>query len=275
MTALLGYATNNPATLTTVRTYFKNVPIVVPVGGRSVVTFKVTGRTWAETAAGLSDSVLALRAAEALAQRDHIHSIGFWHEADNGGLNSSFGTAADYVAAFRYVRAYFIGAGVNLPWNCILMGTSYSATSSGGWYPGNPYTDFVGVDCYDWSNSSSNGGFCTPAGGHKSFQNVSQGALDFANGKGKPLLVGETGTCARTDSSETYRASWVTAMGAYLKTQPTIEVLCYYNQDNSPTGTNWLLAGASQTAFRALAADPYFADHPSRLAAGIPLELAV
>ena len=108
-----------------------------------------------------------------------------WAGANNGGAN---GGPAKYIAAYRHVHDLFVADGAtNVYWVWCPLVADVPAEAWNHWtnyYPGDAYVDWVGLDAYNWGNSSS---CCT-------WQSFTELVTDLYNdyaGK-KPIILPET-----------------------------------------------------------------------------------
>jgi len=161
-------------------------------------------------------------------------------------------TAPDYIAAWRHVRDIFENHGatnVVWVWSPNTLGDSSAAIHEDVYrslYPGDDYVDWVGLDAYNWGNSSS---CCT----WQSFGELVTDLYDDYAGK-KPLIVAETASAEVGGS----KAAWIDDMHEQLKTSFTaIKAVVWFDINKE---TDWRIASSPPTlaAYDAMALDPYF-----------------
>lgn len=164
----------------------------------------------------------------------------------NGDEAWSDNDAKLYVDAYRHIHDLFIAAGAtNVVWawcpNVVDTDGTNGATLS--YYPGDSYVDWTGVDGYNWG-----------AGDWQSFQEVFKDIYPLLAGKKKPILIGEMA------SSETggNKAAWINAMIPSLQSDfPLIKGVIWFDVNKE---RDWRISSstATESAFRTLAADPFF-----------------
>lgn len=173
--------------------------------------------------------------------------VGFHHEGESPRFNQ--GTAAQFVAAFRYIvtkcRNYVqTGTGLrvtNVAWAPGYMASS-GATAWTSWFPGDSYCDWVFVDGYSY-----------PVGGTRKPTAIFDNFYNWAaTHTVRPLAIGETGTSEypTLDGSDGHsKQDFFDSIVPYLKTRPNFKALFYFNANDpgdpapSPTSTTsriWL-----------------------------------
>jgi endoglucanase len=208
-------------------------------------------------AAGSFDDLIRARAA-GVAAFGHPMFLRFAHEMNadwypwSGTQANSRGTTdapAKYVAAWRHVHDLFVAAGAtNAVWvwspnRLSVPNTAWNAAVN--YYPGDGYLDWVGLDGYNrdpahWRSFTT---LFTPL------------YTEFANRK--PIMIGETASVEGLTAAE--KATWITAARTAMKNRfPAVAAFVWF--DTRKSGFDWRVdsSPASLTAFRALAADPYF-----------------
>jgi hypothetical protein len=170
-----------------------------------------------------------------------------WAGANNGGAN---GGPAKYIAAYRHVHDLFVADGAtNVYWVWCPLVADVPAESWNHWtnyYPGDDYVDWVGMDAYNWGNSSS---CCT-------WQSFGELVTDLYNdyaGK-KPIIVPETSSAEVGGN----KAAWIADLQQQLKTHFTaIKAVVWFDINKE---TDWRIASTPPTlaAYKAMALDPFF-----------------
>ncbi|MEP7089921.1 MAG: glycosyl hydrolase [Nocardioidaceae bacterium] len=205
----------------------------VATAGSSTTTYKNIVR-WAQTLKSRPGPIL----------------FAFHHEPEGSG-STSFGTASDYIAAFRRVEDIFKAQGVrNVEYTWQMTSWAFATKSSARnyaakWYPGDAYVTNVGTDPYNWYN-------CGPGSGKwQSLQFVMDPSLTFARAHGKKLVVGEFAS-----QSDSRRASWLKDVKAYfVANRDTIRAVFYFQHLIRP-GCHWLLQSpADLSAMASIAKD--------------------
>ena len=184
-----------------------------------------TQYSWAAAANGAYDSQITRIGTAARALPDAWFCV--WsHEPDVAA--SKFGTPAAYVAAFQHVSALLrsvCGTG-NGPGNVVMAWVlSSGSAATAAYYPGDDYTDWMGVDPYDPTLAKgSPSATYTP---YITFLNTDplspSGGAGSGGGHGKPLGIFETGVEPAYDTgtgpgTEAYWISRVPATLASLET---------------------------------------------------------
>jgi plastocyanin len=207
---------------------------------------------WADIAAGVYDATLRARAADLIAYAGPV-VFSFQHEPEN---DAEAGTAAEFIAAFRHVRAVFEDAGVtNATYAWTMMAWSFRLGRAAPFYPGDDVVDVIASDGYNW--------YGCPRGNDpwRSFTEVFAPFHTFGEQHGKRMIIAEWG--GREDPAVPGRkATWIDEASTQLKRWTDIAAVLYYDADNGCS--RWVDSSASSLAsFRAMGADPYFAPPPS------------
>lgn len=157
------------------------------------------------------------------------------------------GNATDWKAAYGRVRNIFANVGVtNFRWIVCLINTTYSKGEAGSWMPSAPY-DLVGAD-------ACNRYRCVAGRPWKSFQELFQGAHDYASSHRKQLFFPEWGS---VEGEPGRRAEWIDGARATIKRWPEV-IGALYLSENSDCNFRIDSTASSLAAFRAMGADPYF-----------------
>jgi beta-mannanase len=182
---------------------------------------------WADIAAGRYDASVIDPVARRLEDYGGKVFLDFDHEMD-GRMRVNDGTPAQYVQAYRHIRARFnaIGAdNVIFVWTTTgYLGNEAKIIAS---YPGDAYVDWIAYDPYNF-------GVChdTP---WKSFDATVDPFYDWLMSHGhadKPFMLGEYGSVP--DPQDPYRrASWFRGQVAGMKAHPNIKAVIYYNSHGS------------------------------------------
>ena len=164
----------------------------------------------------------------------------------NGDEAWSGNDAKLYIDAYRHIHDLFVAAGAtNVVWAWCPNVTDTDGTNDAtlSYYPGDDYVDWTGVDGYNWGG-----------GDWQSFHEVFKDIYPLLAGKKKPILIGEMA------SSETAgnKSAWINDMIPSLKSDfPLIKGLIWFDVNKE---RDWRISSsaATESAFRAMAADPYF-----------------
>lgn len=206
------------------------------------------GASWAEVAAGATDSQL-------IAQADGLRAFGypvmvtFDHEA-NARIGSS-GTPAQFVAAWRHVYDVYRRQGAtNVIWVWDMTGELFdNEQNANAMYPGGGYVDWVAADAYNWSPVRAGAPWRT-------FQQAFQPFYTWTLHTGKPAMAEETGV-VENPSDPGAKAQWYAGMAASVEAWPNMKAVVYFN--SSRDGAWWFDSTAQAlAAFRAVAQSPYF-----------------
>lgn len=208
---------------------------------------------WADIAAGRYDADVIARAREIKRFKKVVY-LNFHHEPEDDRDISGqrrAGTPADYRAAWRHIRSVFRRERVqNVRFVMILMGWTFHRGLAGQWYPGRSVVDVVGADAYNWFGTAHPG-----ANSWTTFESAFQAAYRFADSKGKPLWVTETGV--QEDPARPGRkAAWYRSVAAAAEKWPALGGVVFFMGGRYgwyPDSSKRSLA-----AFRALGQDPLF-----------------
>jgi hypothetical protein len=186
-------------------------------------------------------------------QAEQVKAIGApillrWRwEMNRPNLQGSIWSPADFVAAWKHIRAIFTEVGAtNAGWVWCPLATDFLATSGPAYYPGDDQVDWLCTDVY-------------PGPDYLSFQDVSSEFLRWAAGRPKPVLIGEYGA---EDKASGQREQWLTKAAAFVKAHPQIKGLVYFDARHTDNGRErdfTLVPGTGpMQTFEQMAADPYF-----------------
>jgi hypothetical protein len=219
-----------------------------------MVTMGINGYTYAAVAEAAPGSAIytnIVRWADTIRDRDSLTFFGFIKEPEAGDM-ARFGSAGDYLAAYRHVVDIFRSQDlpdVRYVWQM----TAYSFVSKGAnaainYYPGDTYVDDVAEDPYNWDN-------CGPGGPWRDLSTAATPALAFAQAHDKLTIIAEFAS-----QSDPRRPSWLaTAQQWLVANRGEIQAAFYF--DRPPTtaaGSNcfWSLTSTDDiAAFRAIVAD--------------------
>jgi hypothetical protein len=240
--------------LAIVHTY---LPWQAPFPTPSALTFLSQGSmlliSWAGTdtrqiASGADDSWIRTRARQIKALGKPVFLEWRW-EMDRPNLRSQVHSGAEYVAAWDHIRAVFAQVGVaNAAWVWCPTASGFSDGQAAAFYPGNDEVDWICADAY-------------PAyGSTESFAATVTAFLGWASHHDKPVMIGEFGVPQSDGASQ--RAQWLRAAGRVVMADRQIKALLYFDANPAGQGPqgSYSLTGdtAALSAFRAMAAQPYF-----------------
>lgn len=218
----------------------------VPQG--RMITVKSPGTAWRTTANARSGSAIygnIVRWADTIRSRPGPVYLAFHHEPESAG-STSYGTQAEYIAAYRRVVDIFRSRGVtNVKWTWQMTEWSFRVNptdrrSAPKWYPGDSYVDVVGADGYNWST-------CKGANGKwEEFKAFAEPVVQFARARGKQAAFPEFGS-----QSGTRRAQWLANARDYIvANRATIVAAYYFNQmdpnANQHQSCKWPLATSQE-----------------------------
>ena len=171
--------------------------------------------------------------------------IRFGHEMNGSwypwSAQANGNTPADYVAAFRHVRAVFVKAGAtNVAWSWSPNVPYDGSVPLAQVYPGDAHVDRVALDGYNWSTLQ-------PASGWQSFWDVmDEGVAQVTALTDEPLFIGETASPEAGGD----KAAWISGLFATLVAHPEIRGFSWFHFDKE---TDWRIdsSAASLDAFRA------------------------
>jgi hypothetical protein len=194
------------------------------------------GVTWSQIASGAQNAQINTEAA-ALKAFGRPIMVSFQHEMDRP-VDAVYGTAADYVAAWRHIHSLFAADGVhNVIW--VWDPTGYTVHPLASFYPGDAYVTWIMWDPYNWYRCR---GGNTP---WESFSYVVSGMYNWLTsnsgkpGNGdylsKPWGLGEYGTVEGPTS--TAKAQWFEGAVSALQTSfPRLKALVYFNSNDYTSG---------------------------------------
>lgn len=214
--------------------------------------------SWAAIARGDADDMI-IKQADGLAALPGPLLLSFHHEPDLSA-NSSYGTAADYVAAWRHYRQVFASRGatnVSFVW-IVTTATFGKAGVTDTWYPGDDVVDWLAIDAFNWFGCSP-----TLPTGWRSFAQITAPFATWAKNHPKPLMLAEWGS-VEDPAQPGRKAGWITDALAAAKNWPQLKAMsyldapgsCYWPVDSSPS---------AQAAFTGFGADSYAHPRPSAL----------
>lgn len=189
------------------------------------------------------------RQAQAVAALDSPVLLRYGWEMDSQRNARWAISAADYVAAWRHLRAQFAEVGVaNAQWVWCPEAIGFSDGRAQAYYPGDAHVDWLCADGYNFA----------PGMDGATWRQVPQifGAFyEWAAPSGKPLMIGETGVQERQPGE---KADWIRTTNAALQERlPRIKALIYFDTN---ARYDWQVTSSpeSTAAFRELALDPYW-----------------
>jgi hypothetical protein len=214
-------------------------------GSRLLITWGGTGDTRA-IAAGRYDALIRARAAGVKSLRRPI-LLEFRHEMDRPDLQRTVHSAADYISAWRHIRAVFAAVRAdNVGWVWCPTAQGFADGRAQAYYPGNSEVNWICADGYS-------------ASPRQPLASVLKPFLGWASHRPKPVLIGEFGV----GGDPAGWASWLAQVGQLARRAIQIKALAYFDADGrSSQGRPYkfsLTGNPSATStFAALLAERYF-----------------
>ncbi len=123
---------------------------------------------------------------------------------------SIIGTPSRFISAWRRVVGIFRAQGAtNAEWVWCPNAFHFSDGTAQKYYPGASWVDWICADGYNWSPVTPSGSATTD---WSSFHDEFARFYRWAAGRGKPVMVGETGAMEYPGMPQR-KADWITAMG--------------------------------------------------------------
>jgi hypothetical protein len=200
--------------------------------------------TWSTVASGALDGYIDSVAARV---RDFGRPLilDFGHEADIA--DPTFGSPADYVAAYRHVVQRFRQSGAtNVTWAWVVSGSAVGPvyrTRYQALYPGDDVVDWIGWDPYNHTI----GNWRPPLELFRRFYDELDSGLLGPAAAEKPRLLGEYGCMA-----DPRRTEWLRQVPAALEQLPRLKLAIYFN-----SGSWAALDAAGVKALGDAGRDPY------------------
>jgi Glycosyl hydrolase family 26 len=169
-------------------------------------------------------------------------------EMDRPNLRAEMWSGADYIAAWKHVRAIFAQEKAdNVSWVWCPTAEGFQRGEAAAFYPGDDSVDWTCVDVYAGTVFQPIAALMGPF-------------LQWAAQRPKPIVIGEFGVAKAWGSAS--RAAWLTDAKRTFKANRQIKAVAYFESDPAGNGPNqqFELAGdkAAFRAFAALTRDRYF-----------------
>jgi hypothetical protein len=169
-------------------------------------------------------------------------------EMDRPNLRAEMWSAADYVAAWKHVRAIFAQEHAdNVSWVWCTTAEGFQRGDAPAFYPGDDQVDWTCVDVYAGNVFQPIGALMGPF-------------LQWAAQRPKPIIIGEFGVAKAWGSAG--RAAWLRDAERTFKANRQIKAVAYFESDPEGNGPKqqFQLTGdrAAFQAFAALTRDRYF-----------------
>ena len=156
---------------------------------------------------------------------------------DNGGAPTQQ-VYSDFIGAWQHIRNLFQKAGAT---NVLFLWNPGNYTSGGnddphGFYPGNSYVDWIGVEIYQRTSTSA-----FPDDFGQFYSDFSQAQFG-----GKPLMVGESGSLNFSQNGVETQAAYLRSLLAAMQANryPLLKAYDYFDSagtDSKGNSNNWIL----------------------------------
>lgn len=194
----------------------------------------------ADVAAGRYDRVIGAYARDIRSFGRPLFLRWYWEMNGNNPHRwacGGFDNGPTFIAAWRHIRTMFIDAGAT---NAAFVWCPGGRGDVSAYYPGDAYVDWIGADKYDHALHDKN-----------AFASMFGDFFSALASHGKPLMIGETGAKPQD------QVAFIRGIARDVPTKfPQIKAIVFF--DAPGKRGDWSLQGAGMTAFRALAAEPYF-----------------
>jgi hypothetical protein len=169
-------------------------------------------------------------------------------EMDRPNLRAEMWSGADFIAAWKHVRAIFAQERAeNVSWVWCPTAEGFQRGEAAAFYPGDDQVDWTCVDVYAGSVFKPIGELMGPF-------------LQWAAPHPKPIIIGEFGVAKAWGSAS--RAAWLRDAGRTFKANRQIKAIAYFESDPAGNGPEqqFQLTGdkAAFKAFARLTRDRYF-----------------
>jgi hypothetical protein len=233
--------------------------------------------TWAQIAAGDQDAQINAEAA-ALKSFGKRIMVTFQAEPEQSHY-TSYGTAAEYVAAWQHIANQFQSDGVtNVVWVWDVEGdVGDHGSTYQTWYPGDAYVNWIMWDPYNWfgCNRPSAGGatwnsFASTVSPMYTWLTTHSGTPGNGDYLSKPWGLAEYGTVEGANPTD--KAQWMEDAVSTAQSQfPNLKALVYFDASDSTNGRscNWTVSSSSDSVagFAAAGAESYMSATASTVVA--------
>lgn len=175
---------------------------------------------------GVDDAIIAAHARQIAALHRPVF-LRFRWEMDRADLAPQIHSPADFIAAWRHVRAIFAQQHVdNVSWVWCPTAYGFDSGRAQKYYPGDEEVDWVCADGYAFADSD---------GVPRTFASVMGSFFKWAARHPKPIMIAEFGVDTGFGAQ---RGPWIAAVAQTLAKQPNLKALVYF--DNGVGGA-WSL----------------------------------
>ncbi len=187
-------------------------------GGRTVL-LSWAGTDTRQIQAGLYDDLVRQRARDLKEWGAPVLLEWRW-EMDRPNLQGEVWGPADYVAAWRHLRAVFAAEQVhNAAWVWCPLAAGFADGRAQEYYPGDREVDWLCADTY-------------PGRTVQPFGTAAAAFLLWARAHPHPVVIGETGM--KDTAGEPARQAWLADLAAFVPTQPQIKARRVLRRDPWP-----------------------------------------
>lgn len=210
------------------------------------------------TFARVADPSDAEVSADLAAMAERVRAYGapiylvFHDEANN---DTSYGSAAEYVAAYRrVVSAFRDGGAANARWVWSLSSAAYP-TVADAWYPGDDVVDYLGVTGFNW--------FMGPDTPWRTFAGVFASFFEWSHAHAKPLAIVSTATGENPNTgadAPKSKATWFREARETIAAEPRLQIVVWFSNAEDMVYKDWRVDSSQSSlgAFRELIQDPHF-----------------
>jgi len=209
-----------------------------------------TNYSWTQIADGSLDSSIIIPQAQRIKALGSTKIfLAFDSEMDDTTTHSaaSYGTPADYVAAYQHIYNVFKAQGVtNVIWVWTPTGYSGYYGTLAQYYPGDAYVNWIGYDPYNFYEcSASETTWRNPATVFDGFYNwVSNGGVG-TGAESKPMILDEYGSHNDSNDPIAGDSDWYAQIPTALQTLPRLKALSEFDSGGICSTT---LTGAQDLA---------------------------
>jgi len=229
--------------------------------GRRILFFAWVSNTWSsggnaswkDIAAGKYDDSVIIPEAKRLKAWGQKFFLTYDHEMD-GVTRTSFGTSAEYVAAYRHIHDVLKAQGVNnVVWVWNPTGYLGNEAKIAAMYPGDAYVDWVAYDPYNFHLCHNTS--------WRDTKTVLSSFYTWAekNGLGKkPFMLAEFGS-SFDPNNPSAMGDWYADMVPALKALPNIKAAVHFNSGNGKKYCDYRITTNDQSmaGFAEAGQDPY------------------
>ena len=208
-----------------------------------------------QVTSGAHDALIRARA-DGVAALGHPVLLRWFSEMDSSTLAPQAGTPSQFIAAWRRIHGIFKNRGAgNVRWVWCPTAWGFVTGDAQMFYPGDAYVDWICSDGFNWAPGKQGASWTR-------FEDIFRDFHTWGTSRGKPLMVGETGT--EEDTIPGRKAEWITDARDTIKgSMPGIRAFVYFDSltDARSGGTfDWRVdtSATSLSAFRSMGTDASF-----------------